>query len=817
MRTALPLALLLVLVPLTGISTVTAAPPAEPTSLGQAIIGFEPGYLPAVEPGAALAGLPVLNVEPRIDYIVVAADDLRDVRAALAGWPGIAYIEDDQVLSAFVVPNDPGYSSQYGPAQMGAPAAWGTVGYGSSSIKVAVLDSGIRATHEDLAANYIGGYNYVNGNNNPNDDCGHGTHVSGTVAAITDNGKGVAGMSQASIIHHRVLGSALFGTQCSGSQSNINAAIMDAADDGARIVSMSLGGGGYSASGDSAVEYAYARNVLVVAASGNDSSSSSVSYPAAYTNAIAVGATTSSKVRASYSNGGAELEIVAPGSNVYSTSYSSDTSYTTMSGTSMATPHVAGALALALSCDSSLTNIQLRNLMKNTAEDLGTSGWDNLYGHGLLRIDSLVNAIGTCGGGGGGNTAPVASMTNSVSGLTVNVSGSGSSDADGDSLSYSWTFGDGSSASGVTASHTYSSSGTYTVTLTVSDGNGGSDTDSDSVTVSGGGGGGSGCGTDPEPGVTASTDGSTETLSVSSGNWVYRKICVPSDASSLTVTTDDDNCSLFSCAQDVDLYLRKGAKPTTSVNDCSSESNGGDESCTLAATAQWVLIGLYGYSGSGSFTLTVDHNGAGTPPANRAPTASFTHSESGLTTNVNGGASSDPDGNTLTYSWTFGDGSSASGATASHTYSSAGTYTVTLTVSDGSLSDSATASVTVSSPPPASCSGGDASVPTMTSGSSESISTTAGQFVYRKICAIAGDSVQVDMTGPSCGLLGCAADSDLYVKTGSKPTTGSYDCRPYASGSTESCSHTAASTGWVYIGVYGYSGSETVGLVATVS
>ncbi len=815
MRTAFPLALLLVLVPLTGLSTATADTVPEPTSLGQAIVGFDQGTLPNVVPGSILQGLSVLTVEPRIDYLVVAADDLRDVRAAFAGWPTVAYIEDDQELSAFVVPNDPGYSSQYGPAQMGAEAAWSTVGYGSGSIKVAVLDSGIRATHEDLSANYIGGYNYVNGNANPNDDCGHGTHVTGTVAALTNNGKGVAGMSQASIIHHRVLGSALFGTQCSGSQSNINAAIMDAADDGARIVSMSLGGGGYSSSGDNAVNYAWARDVLVVAASGNDSSSSSVSYPAAYTNAIAVGATTSSKARASYSNGGAELEIVAPGSNVYSTSYSSDTSYTTMSGTSMATPHVAGALALALSCSPNLTNVQLRNLMKNTAEDLGSSGWDNLYGHGLLRIDSLVNAIGGCGGGGG-NTAPVASMSSSVSGLTVSVSGSGSSDADGDTLSYSWNFGDGSSGTGVSASHTYSSSGTYTVTLSVSDGNGGSDSDSASVTVSGGGGG-SACGTDPEPGVTESADGSSESITSSSGSWIYRKVCVPSDATSVTVATDGPACGLTGCSFDTDLYVRKDALPTSSSYDCRPYAGGSDETCTVASSGQWVLIGIYGYSGSGTITLTVDHNGAGTPPVNNAPTASFTHSESGLTTSLNGGASSDPDGDSLTYSWTFGDGSSASGATASHSYSSAGTYTVTLTVSDGSLSDSATASVTVTSPPPASCSGGDASVPTMASGSSESIATSAGQWVYRKICAQAGDSVQVDMTGPSCGLLGCSADADLYVQGGAKPTSSSYDCRPYQGGSNESCSLTAASTGWYYIGIYGYSGSETVTLSASAS
>ncbi|MEA3191212.1 MAG: serine protease [Thermoplasmata archaeon] len=598
------LRLLAVLLALTTVGPAAALPSgfealglAQPTTFGEAMLAFEDGTMPALGVGDDLLGFPVVQAIPQIGILVVAAPDLTPLRLAVAGLPGLRSVEDNGKVHGSVVPNDTRYSGQYGPPQMGFPAAWGSAGYGSSAIKVAVIDSGLYKTHPDFQASRIlTGYDYVNNDSNPDDGCGHGTHVTGTIAATTNNNLGVAGMSQATILPLKALQpiGGILSVECSGSTADIAQAIVDATDQGARIISMSIGASASDSATSSAVAYAYARNVLLVAAAGNDGAANSIDYPAAYSQVIAVGATTNTKARASFSDMGADLEVMAPGNAIDSTSSSG--SYTTMSGTSMATPHVAGALALALSCAPSTTNTALRSALQSTAEDLGAAGRDTTYGYGLARADLLVASV--CGGGPPPNTPPVASFTFTTSSLTVNVNGGGSTDADGDPLTYSWTFGDSSSGSGVTASRTYAAAGTYSVTLTVSDGRGGSNSQTKSVTVASGGG------SDPDPGTPNLTSGTAVSFSIATGQEKFYKIDVPAGKSQLVVEMTGPACGLLSCSVDADLYTRLGSKPTDTTYACRPYASGSTETCTHSSPAAgYWYVRVYGYSGSGTVTL----------------------------------------------------------------------------------------------------------------------------------------------------------------------------------------------------------------------
>jgi serine protease len=570
---------------------------AEPTSRGEAVVAFTTALPASLHVGSSLRGYQVTQVSSGGAFAVVKASDVAAVRRDLAGLPGLRLVEDNVTVKALVTPNDSQYGSQYGPGMMGFPAAWGQAGYGSSSVTVAVIDTGIRRTHQDLTGGRVlPGYDYYNGDSDPADDCGHGTHTAGTIGATTNNGVGVAGMSQAKILPLKVLsGTDILGS-CSGSASAIAQAIRDAADQGAKVISMSIGGPDSTVEHD-AVTYAYNKGVLIVAAAGNDGSNNSIDYPGAYPESIAVAALDSTKTRASYSDGGPQLDIAAPGSNVLSTYNSADNGYTTMSGTSMATPHVAGALALALSCaPAGTTATTIRNALYSTAEDLGAAGRDDLYGYGLARADRLVSSVCT-GGGGTTNNPPTASFTTSTSGLTASVNGTGSTDPDGDPLTYAWTWGDGGTGSGATASHTYAAAGTYTVGLTVSDGRGGSNSTTRSVTVATGG--------DPDPSTPNLTSGQQVNVTLTgAGDEKFYKISVPAGASQLQVVMTGPACGLLGCSFDADLYTRVGARPNDTTYTCRPYASGSNETCTHSApSAGYWYIRVDDYTGSGTVTL----------------------------------------------------------------------------------------------------------------------------------------------------------------------------------------------------------------------
>ncbi|MFS0861961.1 S8 family serine peptidase [Fredinandcohnia sp. 179-A 10B2 NHS] len=285
-----------------------------------------------------------------------------------------------------------------------APEAW-TVTPGSSAVKVAVLDTGIDHNHPNLA-NFVNtslGRSFVGGTTM--DVQGHGTHVAGTIASYGS----VSGVMQsATLVPVKVLGD-----DGSGSLYGITQGILYAADIDADVINMSLGGGGYNQSMDEAIQTAVAQGTIVVAASGNDGASS-ISYPAAYSSAIAVGSVTSSGTRSSFSNYGSGLEVMAPGSSIYSTYPNSR--YATLSGTSMATPHVAGVAGLIRAANPNISVAEARNILRNTAQEAGSF---SQYGYGIVDAHAAVVAAS---GGGGGTTPPPPTSSETVTSVTTNYS-----------------------------------------------------------------------------------------------------------------------------------------------------------------------------------------------------------------------------------------------------------------------------------------------------------------------------------------------------------------------------------------------------------
>lgn len=300
---------------------------------------------------------------------------------------GIEYIEPDYPVRAAA------QTVPWGVQRVNAPQVH-SAGQKGSGVKVAILDTGIRTNHPDLTV--YGGYD-TTGKGSYNDDNGHGTHVAGTVAAL-DNSIGVLGVAPAA----RLYAVKVLDSSGNGSYSNIIAGIQWAINNDMDIINMSLGGSVGSTALQNACNAAYNAGILLVAAAGNDGTASGntecINYPAKYSSVIAVGSITSSNVRSSFSGTGSTLELMAPGSNIYSTTYNGG--YGTMSGTSMACPHVAGVAALIWAAKPSLTNVQLRNVLNTTANDMWNDPWR--YGNGLVDAWAAYQYVN----GGGGDPDP---------------------------------------------------------------------------------------------------------------------------------------------------------------------------------------------------------------------------------------------------------------------------------------------------------------------------------------------------------------------------------------------------------------------------
>lgn len=300
----------------------------------------------------------------------------------LSQQTGVVYVEPNYYVSSTeVIPNDPGWGNQYNMNAIRAPAGWAR-NTGAVWVTIAILDTGVDLAHPDLFVRILPGYDFVNNDNDPQDDHGHGTHVAAIAAASTNNGEGVAGVNWgANILPVKVLNSSATGTY-----ANVAAGIVWAVDHGAQVINLSLGGPAPSFVLNDAVNYAYQRGVILVASTGN-AGAPSVLYPAAYDPVIAVGATDSGNNLAGFSNYGAEVDVVAPGANIYSAFPGGGYGY--RSGTSMAAPHVSGLAALLWGIPGN-GPARIRALIEANALDLGAPGWDVFFGSGLIQMDAAI-------------------------------------------------------------------------------------------------------------------------------------------------------------------------------------------------------------------------------------------------------------------------------------------------------------------------------------------------------------------------------------------------------------------------------------------
>ncbi|NLL83151.1 MAG: S8 family serine peptidase [Lentisphaerae bacterium] len=346
----------------------------------------------------------------RIPWQVVqvpARVTLAEAAAIYEADPAVVSVEPNYIFSVDAMPNDPRFSELWGMQRIGAVAAW-DVTTGDREVVVAVIDTGIRYTHEDIVSNMwvnpsptfgdIYGANWTSGDGSvtsgdPMDDHGHGTHVAGTIGAVGHNNTGVVGVNW----KVRLMALKFLGKNGKGSTADAIAAIEYAIDNGAHLSNNSWGGGGYSEALQDMIAAAAAANQLFVAAAGNDTNDNDAAphYPSSYDldNIIAVASITSSGALSSFSNYGATtVHLAAPGSDILSCKMANDASYGSSSGTSMASPHVAGAAALMLSLQPAISYHLIRDaILDNVAPNPQLAG--RVITDGELALDKALASL----------------------------------------------------------------------------------------------------------------------------------------------------------------------------------------------------------------------------------------------------------------------------------------------------------------------------------------------------------------------------------------------------------------------------------------
>ncbi len=302
----------------------------------------------------------------------------------------IHHVEQDRVVTGSLIIDEPALNNvdlSYGMSRIDAVGAW-NVTIGITEVIVAVVDTGLNMEHPEFAGRYVPGYDFINDDDDPTDDHGHGTHVSGIIAAAL-NGVGTAGVCP----NCRIMPLKALNANNAGSWSTVAQGILFAVDQGAKVVNLSLGATVSSYTLEAAIDYAAEHDVVVVAAAGN-SASSTPYYPAAIDYVVAVSATDKDDLLWPLSNTGTHIDVSAPGQRIYSTYHILDNNggYALMTGTSMAAPFVSGLAGLIFSQDPTRPASEVIDLITGNADDLGDAGRDDCFGYGRVNAHHTLVA-----------------------------------------------------------------------------------------------------------------------------------------------------------------------------------------------------------------------------------------------------------------------------------------------------------------------------------------------------------------------------------------------------------------------------------------